>query len=388
MNIEILKQAEEAFERQFNSTPEVVAYAPGRVEILGNHTDYNEGYVLSCAIDSGTFFLASSNESNDVILTAADVKETTSAPVSGLSPSSQNKWANYIKGVVAGLAVLTDTPAGINGLFLGNIPIGSGLSSSAALEISTALAVAKLWNIQLEPLQAAKIGQKAEHEFAGAKCGLLDQISSLYGVENKLIMTDFRSLTIENPCFSDEYVFLACNTHAKHALVDGAYNERRDNCEAAAVFFSKHLPHPVTALRDVSLEEWKEFSPRMDKMQAMRSAHVIGECERVLTGMAALEAKRFEDFGSLMYASHESSRTNFENSCEELDFIVDTTLKIPGVLGARLSGGGFGGSVIVLIHSRDVETTGKAISSAYSKKFGEVCDVQVLKPSGGAKIVR
>ncbi len=387
MNTEVLKQAEADFTEQFSSSPEVIAYAPGRVEILGNHTDYNEGYVLSCAIDSGTFFLASGNDSENVVLTAADVKETTSSPVSDLRPSEQNEWANYIKGVIDGLVGKTTTPTGLNALFLGNVPIGSGLSSSAALEISTALAIAKLWNIELDPLEAAKIGQKAEHDFAGAKCGLLDQISSLYGVENKLVMTDFRSLSVENPSFSDEYVFLACNTHAKHALVDGAYNERRENCEAAAAFFAEHLPHPVKALRDVSMEEWKQLSPKMDRLQAMRSAHVIGECERVLTGMVALKEERYEDFGSLMYDSHASSRNNFENSCEELDFIVDTTHKMPGVLGARLSGGGFGGSVIVLIHNRDVETTGKALSSAYAKEFGETCEMQVLKPSAGARII-
>lgn len=387
MNLEVLKQAKTAFTAKHNSAPEVVSYAPGRVEILGNHTDYNEGYVLSCAIDSGTFFLASKADNESVTLTAVDVDETTSSPLADLHPSEQNKWANYIKGVITGIKDRADAPTALNGLFLGNIPVGSGLSSSAALEISTAIAVAKLWNVDIDRLDMARIGQKAEHEFAGAKCGLLDQISSLYGVENKLVMTDFRSLTVENPTFSDEYVFLACNTHAKHALVDGAYNERRENCEAAAAYFAENLPHPVAALRDVSMDEWKQLSPKMDKLQAMRSAHVIGECERVLAGMEALKDQRFEEFGSLMYASHESSRNNFENSCTELDFIVDTTRKMPGVLGARLSGGGFGGSVIVLINARDVETTGKALSSAYNKEFGETCDVQVLKPSAGARII-
>jgi galactokinase len=272
-------------------------------------------------------------------------------------------------------------------LFLGNVPIGSGLSSSAALEISTALAVAKLWNVDLDPLEAARIGQKAEHDFAGAKCGLLDQISSLYGTEKRLVMTDFRSLKVKNPPFSGDYVFLACNTHAKHALVDGAYNERRASCEAAAAFFAAELTHPVSALRDVSMDEWKKHSGTMNAVHAKRAAHVIGENERVLKGMAALDRGDFEEFGELMYESHESSINNFENSCWELDFIVETTRRIPGVLGARLSGGGFGGSVIVLLNARDVETVSKAVSSAYAKEFSQKCDVQLLKPSAGAKVL-
>ncbi len=388
MNLEVLKQAETAFAAQHNSAPEVVSYAPGRVEILGNHTDYNEGYVLSCAIDSGTFFLASKTDTETVTLTAADVDETTSSPLANLQPSEQNKWANYIKGVIAGIKEMAPSATALNGLFLGDIPVGSGLSSSAALEISAALAVAKLWDIEIDPLDMARIGQKAEHDFAGANCGLLDQISSLYGVEDQLVMTDFRSLEVTTSPFSHDLVFLACNTHAKHALVDGAYNERRESCEAAAKFFSDQLPRDISALRDVSMADWQEHSNAMDKTHAMRSAHVIGENERVLKGIECLKNEDFETFGSLMYESHESSQNNFENSCKELDFIVDTTRKMPGILGARLSGGGFGGSVIVLVNKRDVETTGKALTSAYSSEFSNDCDVQVLKPSGGARIIR
>lgn len=387
MNKDILSTAENAFSRIYGTCPDVVSYAPGRVEILGNHTDYNEGYVLSCAINAGTFFLLAASGDNSITLTAADVNETVTFGIDDIRPAAECRWANYIKGVIAGMLPLCTEKRGFKALFLGDIPIGSGLSSSAALEISTAQALARFWNITLGPLDAAKIGQKAEHEFAGAKCGLLDQISSLYGRDRQLVLTDFRSLHVRHSPFEGEHVFLACNTHAKHALVDGAYNERRNSCEKAAAFFASNLSHPVRALRDVSSEELRELASSMDRQQAMRAAHVIGENERVLQGITALENRDFALFGKLMFESHKSSQLNFENSCPELDFIVNAVRKIPGVLGARLSGGGFGGSVIALVNERDTETISKAIKSAYSREFGHSCDTLVIKPSEGASLV-
>ncbi len=385
--MEVLEQARSHFEAKYGAKPAIAAYAPGRVEILGNHTDYNEGFVLSCAINAGTFFLLSPSGSEQVRLTAADVDETVESSLHDLRPGEENKWANYVKGVAASVRDLAADAQGFNGLFLGDVPVGSGLSSSAALEISTALAVAKLWNVDISPIETARIGQKAEHEYAGAKCGLLDQISSLYGTQGQLVMTDFRTLEVKNPPFSNDCAFLAFHTHAKHALVDGAYNERRESCEAAAKFFDSRLERPVAALRDVTMKEWQDLSAEMEPIHAKRSAHVIGENERVIKGIEALNEGRFEDFGALMYQSHESSQTNFENSCEELDLIVDTSRNVPGVMGARLSGGGFGGSVISLVNCRDVETVGQAVSSAYEKKYGQKCGVQLLKPSAGASII-
>jgi galactokinase len=178
-----------------------------------------------------------------------------------------------------------------------------------------------------------------------------------------------------------------CNTRAKHSLVESAYNERRAKCEEAAQFFARSLSHPVTALRDVSMQEWQEWSPRMDPAAAKRSAHVIGENERVLEGRRRLAAGQLAEFGKLMFASHESSRTHFENSCPELDFLVQTARSIPAVLGARLSGGGFGGSAVALLHPRDADSVRDTIQSAYLKEFHHPCDVRVIVPSDGAHLV-
>jgi galactokinase len=370
----------------FGREPDVVAYAPGRIEVLGNHTDYNEGFVFSAAINFGTFFACAKRTDTQCRLVAGDLMKEVIFEASDVVPSKTDTWQNYVKGTFAGV---TDNHAktGFDGMFFGNIPLGSGLSSSAALEMSTGLAFAKLYGITLDPVTLAKIGQKAEHTYAGCKCGLLDQLSSLAGQEGKLVKTDFRSLVYETVEMGPDGCFLMCNTHAKHALVDGAYNQLREACETAAAYFATVLRHPVTALRDVTMAEWAIYKGGLPERVANCAAHPIGEDERVLKGAACLASGDLAGFGALMFDSHESSRTLFQNSCEELDVVVEAAKKIPGVLGARLSGGGFGGSVVVLVHPRDAETAGAALASAYAAKFGTPCDVSLIKPAAGACIV-
>jgi galactokinase len=375
------------FENHFGHAHTVSAYAPGRVEVLGNHTDYNEGYVLSAAINFGTYFLVSPSEDSTCRIVAGDLMAEVSFDVSAPNPVSENTWANYVIGVLAGLQGHGETGHGFNGMFLGNIPLGAGLSSSAALEMCTGLALGKLYGIEIDKLEMAKIGQKAEHEHAGVKCGLLDQVSSLFGAENALVMTDFRSLEVETLRMGDDAAFLMCNTKAKHALADGEYNERREHCEQAAAYFKDALDRPVSALRDVSWAEWEAHAPQMDPMTARRAAHPIGEDERVLEGRKLLDAGDLDGFGRLMFESHDSSVNYFENSCEELDTIVNAAKEIPEVLGARLSGGGFGGSVVALIHPHNAETASVAINTAFERAHGHPCDISVITPSKGAHLV-
>jgi galactokinase len=375
------------FAEHFGRCHTVTAYAPGRVEVLGNHTDYNEGYVLSAAINMGTCFMAAPSPDNTCRLVAGDLMKEVTFDVTSRTPVKKPSWSNYVKGVFVKLHDRNKAGTGFWGMFLGNLPLGAGLSSSAALETASGLALASLYGMDVPKLDLAKIGQAAEHEFAGVKCGLLDQISSLFGRENHLVMSDFRTLKAENVPMGEDACFLMCNTRAKHSLVDSKYNERRAKCEEAARFFSSTLAHPVTALRDVSWEEWKKHSPSMEPVAARRSAHVIGENTRVLEGRELLNHGDLAGFGKLMFESHESSIVNFENSCKELDFLVSAAKKIPGVLGARLSGGGFGGSVVVLLHPRDVEAAGQALAAAYNREFGHPCDARVVVPSAGARVL-
>ncbi len=385
MNQELFNQTVGKFNEWYDCKHTAAAYAPGRVEVLGNHTDYNEGFVLSAAINMGIVCLAAPAPDETCRIVAGDLMQEVSFALDDSAPETDNMWANYVKGVFAKLRERGDITKGFHALFFSNVPLGSGLSSSAALEIASGLCLMALYGIDLPKLELALIGQSAEHEFAGVKCGVMDQISSLYGKKEHLVLSDFRSLEVKNEPLGKDLCFLVCNTNAKHALVDGAYNERRSNCEAAAAYFAKVLDHPVTALRDVSMEEWSAHSANMDVLAAKRSAHVIGENERVTKGAELLEQGNADAFGQLMFASHQSSIDNFENSCEELDFIVKHARNIPGVLGARLSGGGFGGSAVILVHPRDVETVIHAITAPYSQQFGHPCDVRVISPSEGAR---
>lgn len=375
------------FRLWFKREPDVVAYAPGRIEVIGNHTDYNEGFVCSAAINYGTFFAAARRDVKECRLVAGDLMQEVDFCTCCAEPTAADPWANYVKGMLAGLCDRSSAAFGFDGMFLGNIPLGAGLSSSAALEVSSGLALAKLYGIVVNRLEMAKIAQHAEHRFAGVKCGLLDQISSLFGAEGMLVETDFRTLDVQHVPLGNDACFLMCNTHVSHALVDGEYNRRRVACEEARDYFATVLSHPVSALRDVTLAEWQAHQSGLSDVVARRAAHPIGENDRVLAAAKALKAGDLVAFGELMFASHESSRLNFENSCAELDCLVDTARKIPGVLGARLSGGGFGGSVVVLVHPRDAETAGVALRNAYAAAFGQPCDVRLICPSAGAAVV-
>jgi len=395
LNQAVYDTAMERFRSHFGCDPTAAAYAPGRIEVLGNHTDYNEGFVLSAAIDLGTFFLAAPSGCTSCRLVAGDLMAEATFDTEKPVPSAGDRWPNYVEGVVAGLQKHGPMPSGFLGLFLGNVPLGAGLSSSAALEMAAGLALGALYGITVDRLELAKIGQTAEHEYVGAKCGLLDQITSLFGREGRLVMTDFRSLEVESVPVagaggapSDQAAcFLMCNTHTQHSLVESEYNERRSRCEQAASAFAAMLNRPVRALRDVSWREWEKHAGGMEDVTARRAAHVIGENTRVQAAREALDQGRLGEFGKLMFESHMSSRKYFENSCKELDFLVDTAARVPGVLGARLSGGGFGGSMVLLLHPRDVEHVGAALSSAFNKAFGRPCDVRVVLPSRGARVL-
>ena len=387
MNMSLIETIKQAHARRFGAPPAVVAYAPGRVEILGNHTDYNEGFVLSAAIDLGVGLALSPAGGASCTVQALDIPEEICFDLPVTAPVKQPLWVNYVRGVVNKLGVLGRIEPGFQATFAGDIPMGAGLSSSAALEIAAALALSRLYKITVAQLELAKIGQAAENDFAGARCGLLDQISSLFGQDHALVFSDFRTLAVETVPLAVDICFLLADTRVKHSLVASAYNERRAQCERSSAFFASVLDHPVKALRDVSLDEYNAFAARLDPVTARRAAHIIGENARVLEANRLLRAGDVRSFGKLMYQSHHSSQTNFENSCPELDFIVAQAIRLPEVLGARLSGGGFGGSVVLMLHPRDADAIGKTIASAYVHKFGHTCETRVIRPAAGARVL-
>ena len=388
-NQEIYDELVAKFEKMYGKKPEIVAYAPGRIEVLGNHTDYNEGYVFSAAIDKGTFFAVSASDDETCELTAGDLMETAKFTVSSVAPAKEMTWQNYVTGTFNWL--FDGNPAeakkGWKGMFLGNIPLGAGLSSSAALEMCTVLALSKLYGIEKDKTAMAKIGQKAEHTFAGCPCGLLDQASSMYGAEGALVKSDFRTNEFETVEMGPSVAFMMVKSNAKHALVDGAYASRRQACEDAAKYFASVLRKPVTHLRDVTMAEWVLYRGGLSETTAKRAVHPIGEDERVLQGASLLEKGDLKSFGALMYDSHESSRYWFENSCDELDTIVDAAKAIPEVYGARLSGGGFGGSCCLLVDPAAADKIAAAITKEYRAKYGDEPVCSLIKPSKGAYII-
>jgi galactokinase len=380
-------QAHRKFLTHFGTPPTVAAYAPGRVEVLGNHTDYNDGFVLSAAINAGTCFLAAPLEGRVCHLVSGESMREVTFSAESPERDTSELWPNYVIGMLALLREAGAAGTAFRGLLLGDVPIGAGLSSSAALEISAGLALGQLYGIEPGPIELARMGQRAEHEYAGVRCGLLDQISSLYGQPDALVKTDFRSLEVQRVQLGSDACFLVINTNAPRLLVEGEYNQRRQQCERATAFFADLLQHPVTALRDVSSEELASHADAMHAVVAARAAHIIGENERVLESCRDLERGDLESFGRRMFASHESSRVNFQNSCPELDFLVDRCRSVPGVLGARLSGGGFGGSAVALVHPRDIDTVRHALEVAFSREFDHPCESIVIRPSQGAQLL-
>jgi galactokinase len=336
----------------------LATYAPGRAELLGNHTDYNEGYVLAIAVDRGTTLTGQVREDRVLSLHSRDLNQSVEIDLDQLAAEKVDGWARYTLGVVdvfrrQGLHV-----GGFSAEITSTLPMGAGLSSSASLENAAVLFLLKAFGGSLPPLQIAKYSQMAEHDFVGVRCGLLDQISSLMSHANHATFIDCRSFAVRHLPLSDQVSFVLARSGAKHALVDGEYNERRSDCEAAARALG------VKALRDATTALLLERQCALPNRIFKRARHITGENERVLAGSQALESGDLNKFGELMYESHESSRIYFENSCPELDQLVTAAQKTPGVYGARLSGGGFGGATINLVEKGREEEVVRALTAA------------------------
>jgi galactokinase len=333
------------------------SYAPGRAELLGNHTDYNEGYVLAIAVDRGTTITGSPRDDRIIRIHSRDLGQTETIALNKLLAESVAPWSRYALGVVDQFRRNELPIEGFDAEISGNLPIGAGLSSSASLENATVLLLRQLFGAKLDPMQMARLSQKAEHDFVGVRCGLLDQIASLMGREHYATTIDCRTMAVGHvPLDGAVSVILAIS--AKHELVGGEYNERRSDCEAAAHALG------VKFLRDVTPETLKANKCKLADRIYRRALHIVGENERVLEGSAALRQGDIVRFGELMFASHESSMVNFENSAPELDQLVAAARKTPGIFGARLSGGGFGGATINLVKKGSEDDAVKALTAA------------------------
>ena len=323
---------------------EFSAYAPGRVELLGNHTDYNDGYVLAFAVDRGVTITGKPRDDRMIRLHSIELNQTQTVALDRFAAEKVAAWSRYPLGVVDQFRRHEVPVKGFDAEITGNLPLGAGLSSSAALENATVLFLLKAFGGKLNPRQIALFSQMAEHDFVGIRCGLLDQLTSLMSRSGHAAFVDCRSFDVDHVPLNGEAVsLLIAQTGVKHALVEGEYDSRRTDCEETARLLG------VRALRDLSMAQLISARNRLPDVLYRRALHVVGENERVLAGVEALRRNDFAAFGKLMFLSHESSRVHFENSCPELDQLVEAARQTPGVFGARLSGGGFGGATINLV---------------------------------------
>ncbi|MDX2080660.1 MAG: galactokinase [Terrimicrobiaceae bacterium] len=354
---------------------EVSAFAPGRVELLGNHTDYNAGVVLSAAIQLGVSAAGRRRDDGRIVLTSEGIDGVVAVDrASGLKP--RDSWEDYPLGVAEMLAQAGAQPGGFEAQFSATLPAGAGLSSSAALEVATAVLLNKLYPFELTPMELAKLCRRAENEFVGVSCGLLDQVSSIFGERDRVVFLDCRAESVETIPFPENLGLLIVHSGVKHALTGGEYNERRDQCFEAARRMG------VPALRDVTSAQLE--SANLPDLVRRRAAHVVGENERVMEALGHLRAGRGTEFGRLMTASHASSRTNFENSTPELDALVEIAVAQTGCHGARLTGGGFGGAIVALVERTQVDQIGEAIVKAYAERTGHTARAYPCVASDGA----
>jgi len=386
---ELADQVSQQFSKTYGRPPRWIAAAPGRVNVIGEHTDYNDGFVLPMAIERYTVMAADTSQSpssKNVSVFDAHFKETAVIDVSAPVAKGQPKWSNYIRGVMAGFQQRGLKIPALDVAFLSTVPLGGGLSSSAALEVGTATLLEAATGKGLEPVEKATLCQKAEHEFAGVPCGIMDQFISVMGRENHLLLLDCRSHQTDLVPMNDPSVaLLIINTNVKHELGSGEYAKRRAECEAA----SKTLGVP--SLRDATADALEEARGRMEGIVFRRARHVIGEIERTIHAAEGIRASNWLTVGQLMYASHRSLRDDYEVSCAELDAVVHIAETIDlrgGVYGCRMTGGGFGGCAVALVKADAVAAISKKISAEYLARTGSAATIFNSRPAAGATIVK
>lgn len=362
--------------------------ALGRVNLIGEHTDYNEGFVLPIAIGKKIIMLGQLRNDRLVQVFDFGYKVEAKFSLSNLSPSKKDTWTNYLMGVMDEMQKAGYPLQGANLIFISNIPKGAGLSSSAALEVVTALTMAKLNLLEIKPVEMALLCRRAENNFVGVSCGIMDQYVSCLGQKNYTLFIDCRSNDYELIPFKDpNYQVLICNSKIKRGLVNSEYNRRREECKIATEFFKHKLNREIRALRDITIDEYKKYQAQLPEIISRRARHVISENYRVQAGVQALRMGNYSTFGQLMIESHQSLKDDYEVSCAELDLLVDLSLKQKGVLGVRMTGAGFGGCTVNLLRREHIDAFEKTIKQGYKKITGIIPDIYVTPPAEGAKVL-
>jgi len=362
------------------------ARGPGRVNLIGEHTDYNDGFVLPMAVEQQVTLIGRKGKDGVVQLWAESFAEPAVFPVRELSPKMEPTWARYPAGVIWALGEAGVEVPGFQAVVAGDLPVGAGLSSSAAVEVATALLALGLAGAEMPRKELAKLCRRAENEFVGVRCGIMDQFASLFGAADHAVFLDCRSLEHELvPIDSGAVSLLMLDTRVRHELGATEYHKRQEECRGAVRELSRLLG-PRRSLRDVSPEEFAGVERQLPEVLRRRARHVIGENARVLASVEALRRGEVERFGSLMDASHESLRADYEVSCAELDVLVGLARRQGGCLGARMTGGGFGGAVVALVRKGEEEAVARAALAGYRRETGREGRWLLSRPAGGGSV--
>ncbi len=385
MNQQLSKSVKERFQQRFGTEPLLVR-SPGRVNVIGEHTDYNNGFVLPAALDKAIYIGLSKRDDDRILLYSEEFKQEHETTVPGVAISDK-QWPNYILGVVDQLNKRGYKISGFNLNIDGDVPVGAGLSSSAAVECATAFALNECFQLGIDKMELALIGQKAEHTYAGVMCGIMDQFASVFGKEGHVIRLDCESLEYKYvPLLLEEYKILLLNTNVKHSLASSEYNTRRQEC-AEGVRLLQEAGEPVSSLRDANLIMVTKHLKEKNEVVYRRCKYIVEENQRLLTACDALEAGDLQTLGLNMYGSHDGLQHEYEVSCKELDFLVDAVRGNEAVVGARMTGGGFGGCTINIVREDAIEPLVADLSKRYKEAMGLELTPYIAKTSGGSSLV-
>ncbi|MCF6297112.1 MAG: galactokinase [Flavobacteriaceae bacterium] len=370
-----------------NFIPQLTIESPGRINFIGEHTDYNGGFGLPTAIDKKIIFKLKKNNSKNICnIYSANYDASFSLDLENIKISDK-EWENYILGVLYEIQQLTNKVEGFDCVLSSDIPVGSGISSSAALECGLAFGLNEMFDLGLSKLDIVKLSQRAEHNYVGTKCGIMDQYASVMSKKDHVILLDCQSIQHQYiPIEIKPYKILLLNTNVSHSLASSEYNTRREECEKGVSIIKKKYPE-VNSLRDVDEAMLLEFKNLLSKTVYIRCRYVIEEKTRVLSAVEALKENRLNDFGALMYATHYGLSKEYEVSCPELDFLVEFSKNFDTIIGSRMMGGGFGGCTINLIHEDAISDFIEKVSLAYFNKFNIKLDAFVANPSRGTSVV-
>jgi galactokinase len=376
-----------AFIQKHDHEPAVIVRSPGRVNIIGEHTDYNEGFVLPAAIDKAAYVALSLRDDEEIHLTALDLNENFSTTVSDLKPFTDVSWPNYLVGSAAQFLKRGAKLPGFNAVLSSDVPIGAGLSSSAAVECAMVFALNELLKTNLDRVTMVLMAQKAEHEFAGVMCGVMDQFASMMGKKDHVIKLDCRSLEYEYVPFKlDGIKIVLLNTNVKHSLASSEYNTRRKECAQAVEWIKEHHPE-VTSLRHATVDMLNKYVLPKNKIIHDRSRFVVEEIDRLLTGCVDLQRGDIAELGKKMFATHDGLSKMYAVSCKELDFLVDFVRNRSEVIGARMMGGGFGGCTINLVKEPAIDQLIADVKPAYEKSTGLPLDYYIASIENGTEII-